>query len=110
MEVLRKTVFAFYACIRNTNLLVKVDLASMCFVRNTDYIGSVGQKLNIFGKFLDSCQIYTTAFSALQFFTQLVTGFNADNSFVTNVLLGSDKLFGQLIVEISSIRNNQNSR
>ena len=110
MEILRKAIFTLYTRIRNANLLVKVDLTSVCFVRNTDYIGSVGQKLNIFGEFLDSCQIYTTAFSALQFFTQLVTGFNADNSLVTNVLLGCDKLLGQLIVKVGSVRNNQNSR
>ena len=53
MQILGKAVFAFHTRFGHFDLLVKVDLASVRFIRNTNDIGSIGKKLQILSKFLD---------------------------------------------------------
>ena len=87
MQILCKTIGAFYAGFSNTHLLVEVNLTSVCLIGNADHIVAGGQKLQILGKFLNGREINAAASPALQFFAQFFTGLYANDRFVTYILL-----------------------
>ena len=109
VQIFCKAVFSFYTYFRHSNLLVEIDLASVRFIGNTYYIGSVRKKLQILGEFLYCRQVNAAAFSALQFFTQLFTRLYAYNSLVTDILFRADKKLGKLIIKVGSVRDKQYS-
>ena len=66
MQVFGKPKSLYNAFLCYFYLLVKVYLASVGFIGNTDDIGSVGQKFGVFGKLMDGCQENAAALPALQ--------------------------------------------
>ena len=46
----------------------------------------------------------------MEFLAELFTGINADNGFVTDVLLGRYELLGELVVKVGSVRDDDNGR
>jgi len=66
MQIFRKTECLFYARLRDCDFLVEIDLTSMGFVRNTDYIATVSQQSGVLGKLMNGGQKYPTALPALQ--------------------------------------------
>ena len=65
MQILCKAIRTLYPGIRNANLLVEVDLATVRFIGNADNITSVREHLQVLGELLNGSQIYTTACPAL---------------------------------------------
>ena len=53
MQILGKAVFTLHTRFGHFDLLVKVDLASVRFIRNTNDIGSIGKQLQILREFLN---------------------------------------------------------
>ena len=105
MQVLGETIGAFHTGICDSDLLLQINLASVCLIRDADNIGSVGQQLQVFCEFLNGGEIHTAAFSALQLLTKLLAGIDADNSFITDIALGANELLGKLVIQVGSVRN-----
>ena len=53
VQILGKAIFTLHTRFGHFDLLVKVDLASVRFIRNTNDIGSIGKKLQVLREFLD---------------------------------------------------------
>ena len=92
MEIFCKSIGSFYTFSSDLDFLIKVYLATVRLIGNTDYIRSIRQKFQVLGELLDSGHIHTAACSALKFLTQFFAGINAHNGFVSNVLFGCYKL------------------
>ena len=110
MQILGKAIGFLNTGLCNLNLLVEIDLASVCFIRNTNNIRSICKKLQILCKFLNGSQINTTTLSSLQLLTKFLTGLNTYNSFISDIFFGTYKLLGKLVIKVCSVRNNENSR
>ena len=65
VQVLGKAIRTLYPGVRDANLLVEVDLATVRFIGNADNIASVREHLQVLGELLNGSQIYTTACPAL---------------------------------------------
>ena len=87
VQILGKSIGFLNTGLCNLNLLVEIDLASVCFIRNTNNICSVRKKLQILCKFLNGSQINTATFSSLQLLTKFLTGLNAYNGFISDIFL-----------------------
>jgi len=110
VQILGKAIGFLNTWLCNLNLLVEIDLASVCFIRNTNNVRSVCKKLQILCKFLNGSQINTATLSSLKLLTKFLTGLNTYNSFISDIFLWIYKLFGKLVIKVCSVRNNKNSR
>ena len=110
MQILGKAIGFLNTWLCNLNLLVEIDLASVCFIRNTNNVRSVCKKLQILCEFLNGSQINAATLSSLKLLTKFLTWLNTYNRFIPDIFLWTYKLFGKLVVKVCSVRNNKNSR
>ena len=103
MQILGKTIATLHALIGNSYILFHIRLRTVGFIRDTDDIGAVGQKIDIFAKLLYSCKKNASTLSSSQFLTQFLTCLYIYDCFITYELLGIYELCRQLVVQVCAI-------
>ena len=93
MEILRETKSFCDTILSYLYFLIQINLTSVCFIRDTDDIVSLGEELRIFCEFVNRREKYASTLSLLEKLSQICTALHAHDGIITDKSFCIRKLF-----------------